>query len=76
MHVRQVEPAVQGRHRAPGEVADHRVVQQIDVEVQHVERRGKPAHLVEHDQVIGDRILDVAQPQRLRRARHQASPGQ
>ncbi len=41
LQVGQVEPAVQRRHRARGEVADQREVQQIDMEMQDVERRAR-----------------------------------
>lgn len=46
------------RHGPLGDVADERVVQDVDLEVQDVELVGSLANLVEPHDVIGRMILD------------------
>ena len=55
--VRQVEPAMQGGHRAMSRAGKQRQVQQVEVEVQDVERRSLPADPIQHHQVMRQRIL-------------------
>ena len=53
------------RHRSVDEVANERIVEDIDMEVQNVELIGHPSDLVEHDDVIGNGVLDARiKPQR------------
>ena len=57
--LRQVEPTVQCRDGLVGEVSDQRIVQDVDMEMEDVERAGQGADAVEHDDVGRNRILDA-----------------
>ena len=54
-----VEPAVQRRHRAVDEVADQRIVQNVDVKVKDVEFVRHLAHRIQHHDVMRRRVLDA-----------------
>ena len=70
VEVGKVEPAMQGRHALVGEVLEQGILQEIDVEMDHVELIGPPADAVEHHEVAGDVIADAGEPQPLRDARN------
>jgi hypothetical protein len=50
---------MQRSHGSVGEVANDRVVEDVDMEVQDVELIGHLSHLVEHDDVVGNGVLDA-----------------
>jgi hypothetical protein len=66
LEVRQVQAAVQGRDAFVGEIPEQHMLEQIDVEVDHVELIGPPADRVEHHEVAGDVIADAGEPEALR----------
>src|SRR4029077_1255581 len=49
----QVLATMQGGNRAIRHGAEERELKRVDVEMQHGERRRAPAHLIEHDHVMG-----------------------
>ena len=55
----QVQPSVQRRNRPFSEIADDRVVQNVEMEMQNVEFVGDRAHFVEHDDVVRNGIPDA-----------------
>ena len=55
----QVQTAMQRGHGAIDEVADERKMQDVDVKMQNVELVRDRAHLIEHHDMVGDRILDA-----------------
>ena len=75
VEVRQIEPAVQRCHALMGEVLEQRILQQIDMEMDHVELIGPPADVVEHHEVAGDVIADAGEPQALRDAGNKLGRG-
>ena len=75
VEVGKVEPPVQGRHALVGEVLKQRILQEIDVEMDHVELIGPAADGVEHHEVARDVIADAGEPQPLRNARHERGRG-
>ena len=75
VEVGKVEPAVQGRHALVGEVLKQRILQEIDMEMDHVELIGPSADGVEHHEVAGDVVADAGEPQPLRNARHERGRG-
>ena len=54
--VGQVEPAVERRHRGSGDSAQQRELHEVDVEVQDVEVLRALADLLQHQQVVRQRI--------------------
>ena len=59
-----------------GEVTDQRIVQVIDMEMQHVELVGPPPNIVEHDDMVREWVPDRRiEPQRHVRAPHQLRSG-
>ena len=66
-----------GGQREPGKIAEQREMQIVDVKMEGVEFGRAPAHLVEHDHVIGQRIPHPGiEPERLLRARYEFRRGQ
>ena len=73
----QVQAPMLSSQRAGGNLPKQRKVQIVDVEMDDVELRGAPAHAVEHDHVVGQRIPHGGiEPERSFRARHQFRRGQ
>ena len=73
--VREIEPAVQGCHAFVGQILEQHMLEQVDVEVDHVELIGPPADGVEHHKVAGDVVADAGEPQALRNTRHKLRRG-
>jgi hypothetical protein len=64
------------RDRASREASSQRVVQNVHVKVQDIELLGHPADLVEHDEMIGNRIVHARiETQRLFAADFKSSTG-
>jgi hypothetical protein len=63
--VRDVEPAVKGRHVGPAGPAAQRKMQVVDVKMQHVELVRGPKHLLEHPDMMRKRVNRVGiEPER------------
>ena len=68
----QIQPSMLGSQRKRGKIAEQREMQVVDMEVQDVEFGRPPAHPIEHDHVIGQRIPNRGlESERLLRARRQ-----
>src|SRR4051794_32400784 len=63
--VREIKPAVQGCHALVCQVLEQHMLEQVDMEVDYIERVGLPADRVEHDDVAGDVITDAGEPEAL-----------
>ena len=59
LELRKIQPAVQGRDGPVREIADQRIVQDVEVEVENVEGVGQRAHAIEHHDMGRNRILDA-----------------
>ena len=57
---------MQGCHALVGQILEQRVLQEIDMEVDHVELMSPPADGVEHHKMAGDVIADAREPKALR----------
>lgn len=76
LQIGQVEPAVQCRDGALGEVADERIMEQLDVEMQDVGFLRPAPDLVEHHDVERQMVLDRrVQSQRHVAAAHELGAG-
>jgi hypothetical protein len=73
MEVGIIEPSVEGRHALMGEVLKQRILQEIDVEMDHVELIGSSTDSIEHHEVASDVVADTGEPQPLGNARHESS---
>ena len=69
--VGQVEPPVKGGEAAPGEMAEQREVDEIDMEMKDVVAVRLGQHAIDHRQRVGQMIVDPGEPQALVRAGHQ-----
>ena len=59
LQVGQVEAPVKRRHGTFSNVADEREVPLFDMEMQDVELISTATDLIEHDDMIGDMVLDL-----------------
>jgi hypothetical protein len=71
LEVGQVEPPVQGRHALMSKILEKRILQEIDVKMDHVEALGSPSDVVEHHKVTGNMVADASEPQSSRHARNE-----
>ena len=55
----EIEAPVQRRDRPVDEAVQERIVQHVDMKMQHVELGGESAYLIEHYEVLRDRIFDA-----------------
>src|SRR5215213_10804037 len=73
--VGEIEPAVQGCHALMRQILEQRVLQEIEMEMDHVELIGPPSDRVEHNEVAGDVIADTGEPEALRDTRDKLRRG-